>query len=65
MSEFVEVIVKKKVKVMTKGRGKKQNIKEDFIEVVEKVMVPREWGLKRFLEARAPSIISRVSVNSP
>lgn len=67
MSEFVEVIVKKKVKVMTKdrSRGKKQNIKEDFIEVVEKIMVPREWGLKRFLEARAPSIISRVSVNSP
>lgn len=68
-SEFIEVIVKKKVKVMTniseKSRGKKQKFKEDFVEVVEKIMVPRELGLKRFLEARAPSIISRVSVNTP
>lgn len=71
-SEFIEVIVKKKVKVMTnvpeKSRAKKYKFstpKEEFIEVVEKILIPREFGLKRFLEARAPSIISRVSVNSP
>jgi len=70
LPEFVEVIVKKmvKVKVPEKFKGKKgenQRFREDFVEVIEKIMVPREIGLKRFLEARAPSIISRVSVNSP
>jgi len=68
-SEFIEVIIKKRVKVVTnvseKSRGRKPKVKEDFMDVFEKIMVPREWGLKRFLEARAPSIISRVSVNSP
>jgi len=57
-----------KVKVPEKFKGKKgenQRFREDFVEVIEKIMVPREIGLKRFLEARAPSIISRVSVNSP
>jgi F-type H+-transporting ATPase subunit alpha len=74
-SDFIEVIVKRKVRVITnvpeKSRAKKYKFstpsppKEEFVEVVEKILIPREFGLKRFLEARAPSIISRVSVNSP
>jgi len=67
-SSFLATKIRKTVKVLIEDPSSAINSRdaqEEEMVIEDTIFHLREEGRKRFLEARAPSIISRVSVNSP